>query len=133
MTLEERLKEMILAEYKSVQNFANQTGIKYQTLVSILNRGVNNANIQNVFKICHSLGIDTNELADGKIIPVDKNIQQRSHMTDIDEIIAYTKRNLQEYNDLTIDGRPMTQNEIETLLDALDIGIGIIKRNRARQ
>ena len=72
-------------------------------------------------------------MANNRIVPIDKTIQRRSHMTDIDAIIEFTKKNIKEYSDLTIDGLPMTQNEIEILLDAMDIGIGIIKRNRARK
>ena len=61
-----------------------------------------------------------------------ETMQNKSHMTDIEKIVEYTKRNLQDYDNLTIGGKPMSQNEIEMLLDALDIGIGIIKRNRER-
>ena len=132
MTIEEKLKDLILTRYKSIREFVQHTDMSYSTVDSILRRGIANSSLTNVLKLCHVLDISADELANNKIVPVGKNIQSRSHLTEIDEIITYTKKNIQEYSDLTIDGQPMTQNEIEMLLDALDIGIGIIKRNRER-
>lgn len=132
MTIEEKLKDMILARYGSMVEFAKRIDIANSTLATIMSRGIHKASISNVIKICNALDISTDELARDRIVPRNKSIQNRSHMTEINDIISFTKRNIQEYNDLTIDGVPMTQNEIEMLLDALDIGIGIIKRNRER-
>lgn len=132
MTIEQKVKDMILNQYKTLREFANHTDMPYGTIDGILRRGFGNSNVENVFKICKVLGISADELGNGRIVPVDKNIQRRSHMTDIDAIIDFTKKNIREYNDLTIDGLPMTQDEIEILLDAMDIGIGIIKRKRTR-
>lgn len=132
MTTEEKLKEYILSRYKSIREFVSYTDLSYSTVDSILKRGVENSSVSNIIKICKVLGISADELATGKIIPSGQSIQTRSHMTDIDAIIEFTKRNITEYKDLTIEGSPLTENEIEMLLDALDIGIGIIKRNRKR-
>ena len=132
MTIEEKLKELILSKYGTVKDFAVVTDLPYGTVDTILRRGIHKASVTNIIKICQTLGISTDELAKDKIVPINKNIQRRSHMTEINDIISYTKRNIQEYDDLTIDGEPMTANEIEMLMDALDIGIGIIKRNRER-
>lgn len=133
MTIEEKLKDLILTEYKSVRKFVQYADVPYSTVDTILKKGIANASVTNVIKICKALDISADELANNRIVPAGKNIQRRTHMTDIDAIIDFTKRNIHEYNDLTIDGEIMTQNEIEMLLDALDIGIGIIKRNRERK
>ena len=133
MTIEEKIKDLIISRHKSLRAFVHTTDLSYSTVDSILRRGVANSSLTNVFKLCDALEISADELGNNKIVPKNTNIQRRSHMTEINDIISYTKRNIQEYDDLTIDGEPMTQNEIEMLLDALDIGIGIIKRNRARQ
>lgn len=132
MTIEEKLKDLILSRYGSMVEFAKAIDMANSTLATIMNRGIHKASISNVIKICKALDISTDELVHDRIVPRGKNIQHRSHMTEINDIISFTKRNIQEYGDLTIDGVPMTQNEIEMLLDALDIGIGIIKRNRKR-
>lgn len=49
--------------------FANATGVPYTTVDSMLKRGVMNAGVGKVIKICRGLGISADGLADGKIIP----------------------------------------------------------------
>lgn len=68
--LELQLKELILSRYGSLSNFCKIINMPWATLDSILKRGVSNANIGNVLKISHELGIDTESLASGKIVPV---------------------------------------------------------------
>lgn len=133
MSIEDKLRDLILTRNKSLREFVQQTDLSYSTVDSILRRGIGNSSLSNILKLCSALGISADELANNRIVPIDKTIQRRSHMTDIDSIIEFTKKNIKEYSDLTIDGLPMTQDEIEILLDAMDIGIGIIKRNRARK
>ena len=132
ITVEEKLRNMIVDQYGSVQEFAKVTGIKYTTVLSILNRGVNNASVTNIITICRTLGISTDDLSDGKIVPIRGTIQRKEHLTDIDAILAFTKLNIQEYSDLTIDGEKMTKSEVESILDALEIVIGIIRKKRER-
>jgi len=69
MTIEKRLKHLILSQYKSLMAFANATGVPYTTVDSMLKRGVMNAGVGKVIKICRGLGISADGLADGKIIP----------------------------------------------------------------
>lgn len=123
---------LLLASSSTLMSRALQILRTLPMLALATPRGVANASIGNVLKICKALDISVDELANNRIVPSSENLQRRTHMTDIDAIISFTKRNIAEYNDLTIDGQPMTQNEVEMLLDALDIGLGIIKRNRER-
>lgn len=67
MKLEDEVKAIIISRYVSLRQFANEIDIPYTTLQSIFNRGLDKAGIQNVIKICQSLGIDTDALADGRI------------------------------------------------------------------
>ena len=67
--LEVQLKDMILNRYGSLSNFCKTINMPWATLDSILKRGISNANISNVLKISHELGIDTESLASGKIVP----------------------------------------------------------------
>ena len=76
MTTEEKLKNLILSRYRSLAEFAERCGIKYQTMVSIFSRGVSNANVTNIIKICQTLGISTDDLADGKIIFTSENREE---------------------------------------------------------
>ena len=132
MNIENRLKELILYRYGNFVAFSKVINIPYSTLVTILKRGIRNAGIDNIISICNALEISVDELANGRISPATEYIQRKSHITDLDAIIDYTKRNLQEYSDLTLDGQPLTQGEIENLIDAVDVAVEIIKRNRKR-
>lgn len=127
MTIEEKLKKTIIFQYGSLRAFTMQKNLTYANVDSILRRGIKNATWTSVKALCAALEISADELANEKIIPIDNS----KHIKDIDTIIQYTKLNMRE-GDLKIDSEPMTKNEIETLLDGIDITIGIIKRNRKR-
>ena len=132
MTIEERLKELILSKYGTVKDFANLTDLPYGTVDTILRRGIHKASVTNIIKICQTLGISTDELAKEKIVSIDKKTINRSHMTEMLDIVVYAKRNINDFSDLTIDGKKMTKSEIEMLIDAVDVTIRFIKRSRER-
>ena len=68
MSIEIELKELILSRYKSVRDFAISIEMPYSTLDSIFKRGVSNASITNIIKICETLSISADDLARGKIV-----------------------------------------------------------------
>lgn len=63
-----RLKEIIIEKYGSLKKFCETIDMPWTTLDSILKRGIANSNITNVLKITKELGLDTESLANGKII-----------------------------------------------------------------
>lgn len=130
MTIEEKLKDLIIARYGSIREFTRSIEMANSTFATIMKKGVNKANVSNIIKICQELGISTDELAQDRIVPVES---EKPRTIDIDRILENTKSNIQGYDYLTINGEPMSQNEIDMLMDAIDIGIEIIKRNRIRQ
>lgn len=68
MTIEDRLKELILSKYKSIREFTTDIDIPYSTLDTILKRGIRKANVDNIIKICESLNISADSLANGEIV-----------------------------------------------------------------
>lgn len=56
------LKKLIGETGLSLKAFAKKTDIPYTTLYSILDRGVGKASIDNVLKICRTLGITAEEM-----------------------------------------------------------------------
>lgn len=76
--LEEELKSLILNRYKSIREFTTKIDMPYSTMDSVLKRGVNKANITNIIKICRELNIDTEKLADGEIVTINKINSQTS-------------------------------------------------------
>ena len=67
MSVELELKELILSKYKSLREFAIKIDMPYSTIDTILKRGVDKANINNIIRICKELNIDTEALGEGKI------------------------------------------------------------------
>lgn len=98
MQAEERIKELIIAKYGNVRAFSKESGISYTTIRSILERGIMNAKAENVFKICHLLGISPDTVADWGI----SNEQQPTNAHDIDNIID---------NAMMFDGKPLTDDD----------------------
>lgn len=64
---EDLLKEKILSEYKSIREFTQKIEMPYSTLDTILKRGIRNASVDNVIRICDFLGISTDALINGRI------------------------------------------------------------------
>lgn len=128
MTIEEKLKKTIIFQYGSLRAFTIQKNLTYANVDSILRRGIKNATWTSVKNLCAALEISADKLAEEKIIPVSTSDQ----INDIDTIIRNMHANIKACNDLKIDGEPLTENEIEMLLDGLDIAFEIIKRNRKR-
>lgn len=67
MTIEDELKELMIQKSGSVNRFSKLCGISQSTIATILNRGIKNANVQNIIKICQVLNISADELANGRI------------------------------------------------------------------
>lgn len=126
MTIEEKLKSLILTRYSSIRDFAINAEIPYTTIRSILERGVENASISNVIKICKALSISVDALANGEI----ENRFETSCKTDIDitDIVNEAKAKLSDVNHLTINGQKVDIEIIEPIVEALDIGYEMSKR-----
>lgn len=133
MSIEDRLKSLIIEEYGSMVEFANQIDMANSTLATIMQRGIHKASVSNVIKICQALDISADELAKDRIVPNGKMLQTKKHMTDIEEIVAYTKMNIKTYSDLTLDGKPLSYDDRQCLLDAVDLCIEFIKRRLNRK
>lgn len=132
MTIEERLKELVVERYGNVSKFTSTIDMSNSTFVSMLNRGLNNASVTNVIKVCKELGISVDEISRGKIVPMGKKLQEKKHITELNDIVSYTKKNIHIYDSLTLDGEELTENEMYSVIDALELCVEFIRRNRER-
>ena len=128
MTVEQKLKELILSRYHSIREFTITIDIPYTTLDSIFRRGIGNAGVNNVIKICKALNISTDALADGEIVPVATIQNNESKKLDVVEILDDVKGMLIESNNLTLDGQPIGKSGIESIIDTLDVGLELAKK-----
>lgn len=60
----EVIKKLIKEQNSSMKAFAEKIDIPYTTLRSMLERGIGNATVDNVLKVCKGLGITTDQLED---------------------------------------------------------------------
>lgn len=131
MTTEEKLKELILKRYHSIREFTIAIDIPYTTLDSIFRRGIGNSSVVNVIKICKALGISADALVDGEIKPVKIGTEiLLNDRIEVEDILAGTKDKLIHQDDITLDGKPINKSEIESILNAIDVGVEIVKKKR---
>lgn len=128
MTTEEKLKEFILVRYHSIREFTIEIDLPYTTLDSLFRRGIGNSSVKVVIKICKALGISTDALADGEIVPVAATQNNESKKFEVVEILGEIKDRLIESDNLTLDGQPIQKAGIESIIDTLEVGLEIAKK-----
>ena len=129
MTTEDKIKELILKRYNSIREFTIENDIPYTTIHSIFRRGIDNSSVANVIKICKALRISVDALADGKIEPLQKRpVRQINEWIEVEDILEDTKEVLTHYGGLTLDGEPITVKSIDSIIDAMDVGVELAKR-----
>ena len=120
--IENEVKAYIKARYKSIPAFAEEAGIKYQTLMGMFDRGLDNASIGNVMKLCRTLGISADALSLGKIVPIEERQYQ-----DINTMINQFAVML---DNAAIDGKRISEQERQTIQDALAVTVEILRKRR---
>ena len=131
MTTEDKLKELILKRYHSVREFTIEHNIPYTTMHSIFKRGIDNSSVSNVIKICKALGISADALADGEIEPIKKRTSVPiNDRIEIKEVLDDTRELLTHSGFITLDGKPLDRTDIESIIDAMDVGVEIAKRKK---
>lgn len=134
MNTEERLRAMIINKYGSVKHFSQVANLPYQTVVSILNRGIMKAGLQNIIDMCRELDISVDALAEGKIIhnaPIDPDKAKKvNDLHDLIEAYVYFYEN---FGSCTLDDQELTMEEMDTFLDGVNLIIDQIRAKRLRQ
>ena len=131
MTKEEKLKELILNRYHSIREFTIKADIPYSTLDSIFKRGIGNSSVTNVIKICKALGISADALADGEIVPVkERKPIPINDRIEVKEMVDEIREALTHNGFITLDGNPLTKDGIESIFDAMDVGVEIARRKK---
>lgn len=128
MTTEEKLKDFILQRYHSIREFTIQHDIPYTTVHSIFKRGVDNSSVSNIIKICKALGISADALADGEIAPakvskgnpINERFEVKEIIDDTIDILTHRK--------VTLDGEPLSKKGINSIIDAMEIGVEMAKK-----
>lgn len=124
MNVEERLKDLIIKQYGTMKDFTDHIGIPNSTFANILRRGVQNANVLTIIKICQALEISTDDLAEGRIVPLKRPAAKQ---TKIEDIIDNTKQTLLNAENLTLNDKPASAAEIMSLVNSLEVAVQVWK------
>lgn len=127
MKIEDELMELIVSRYGTIAAFVREVELPYSTFKSIMTRGVMNASIGNILKICSALNISADELANGKIVPVETKTEEKN----IEDIVLDFK--MRKPKEFELDNEPLTSEELSLLSDSLEISIEMLRRKRARK
>lgn len=132
MTIEEKLKDLILTRYKSMREFTQVADIPYTTMDSILKRGVANSSVSNIVKICKVLNLSMDDLANGEIV---SRYEKRdpTPVTDVKDVVVDMKSKLYSAQQVTIDGRVIDIESVEPIFDALDIGVEMTRKKSMKK
>lgn len=131
-TVEENLKELIMARYGTMIKFSTKIGMSNSTLAAIINRGVNNASVTNIIKICEELDISADALAGGQIVPNSDNSAASWQFSDVAELVAFIKASLLSNRDMTLNGEPLADDDLQCLIDGFELSCEMVRRKMAR-
>ena len=132
MSIEKKLKDLILNRYHSIREFTIAIDMPYTTMDSIFRRGIGNSSVTNVIKICKALGISADALADGKIEPIASKrlyFEIKEDSIDITDIFSDAKVRLSHYEDLTFNGEPVTAETAEAISQGIDVSLELARRH----
>lgn len=134
MSIEEKLKDLIVSRYGTMQNFSKKVGIPNSTLASIMIRGINNASITNVIKICSELGISTDGVACGEVIPLEIEVNEKIAYTDLTELTSFVRTTcLENIKTMTVNGLSLSREDVMSYLDMVEASSTIIWKKLQRK
>ncbi|MCM3178910.1 transcriptional regulator with XRE-family HTH domain [Cytobacillus horneckiae] len=134
------IKNLIFETGLNQKAFAQKIGIPYTTLRSMLQRGIGNASVDNVIKVCKGLGITTDQLEN-----MSKDEQHNSSTTDkeLPQLNAKDQKDIEIELQKLIDGlsgqngyaafdgqtmEDMDKEDRELLIASLETSLKLAKR-----
>lgn len=132
MTIEEKLKEYILTNYKSIRRFTTENDIPYSTVDNIIKRGIANSSGTNIVKVCRALNISADALAEGRIAER-QEAPERSQAVPFSKVVAWLTHELDDPSLFVLDGAPVTQEEAEIMRNSIEASFELIKKKRGKK
>ena len=132
MTIEDKLRDLIILKYGSISNFSREIGMANSTLATIMKNGVRKANVTNIIKICKSLEISTDELAKNRIVPAVTDAKSEFKIRELKDILEYYRLNLKNYKRYTVYGYELNEDDANMFIDSMELTLEFIKRKKER-
>ncbi|VED60453.1 helix-turn-helix domain-containing protein [Staphylococcus simulans] len=114
MEKEKHLKSLMELKSGTVKAFSNDIGLAYTTVRSILERGVLNAKVENVIKICNGLNIKPEDLMN-----INDTVMSRT-VTTLIKLLPPRQRNVLDYANHQLDLQNNTKDSIVDFNDYKD-------------
>lgn len=114
MEKEKHLKSLMELKSGTVKAFSNDIGLAYTTVRSILERGVLNAKVENIIKICNGLNIKPEDLMN-----INDTVMSRT-VTTLIKLIPPRQRNVLDYANHQLDLQNNTKDNIVDFNDYKD-------------
>lgn len=122
MTIEEKVRDLIIRRYGTMKAFAEYAGIKYTTLAAIMKRGFMNSTIDNVFTLCNALNISVDALIKGQIITLpEEDLPKEQQANDLPDLMEAYIYHIQKTHDCTLDEEPLSVAEFEYFSKNIDM------------
>ena len=96
----------------------------YSTISTIMNKGIESTSVNKIITICHALNISTDDLVQGRIVP----LKQNTTPTSVEDLIDELKQKLMNTDHLTINGSPATEHDLTAIINGIEVTIEITKR-----
>ncbi|MBR2558103.1 MAG: helix-turn-helix transcriptional regulator [Methanobrevibacter sp.] len=138
MRTEEKLKNYIISKHGSVRKFAPLTGLPYSTIQSILRRGIENCNVQNIQQICDALNISSTDLLNGiiKEKPMNPDISIFVESTDVGNYVDHfvsellTTMEPLPKKEFTLDGARLNKRDVTFIKHYLNMMMNALREER---
>ncbi|MCD8916314.1 XRE family transcriptional regulator [Staphylococcus simulans] len=114
MEKEKHLKSLMELKSGTVKSFSNDIGLAYTTVRSILERGILNAKVENVIKICNGLNIKPEDLMN-----INDTVMSRT-VTTLIKLLPPRQRNVLDFANHQLDLQNNTKDSIVDFNDYKD-------------
>lgn len=101
MSIENRLKDLIVEKFGNISNFCRKINMANSTFATIMRSGIHNANVSNIIKICKALEISADELANDNIVPI-KNDPILEYARLLSKLSTKSRENALKYIDYLV-------------------------------
>ncbi|WP_392885974.1 hypothetical protein [Eubacterium limosum] len=137
LTVEEFLRTKMVEDFGSVKKFSEAAGVPYSTMTSALKRGFDTMTRANSNKVLDTLGVSTAVIDFwDPLEPLPEEIQKKEEEIELNErdkreitkVLSDTREHLMEQEGLMFDGEPASEEGVQAILDALEIGLEIAKK-----
>lgn len=130
MNREEFLKKLIEQKFYNVKRFSEHIGLPYTTVRTILEKGVGNARVDNVIKICKGLGIKPEALSEDFVDLNHISNSEPINLIDLSQNNTFTKKDeefdeeiraiARDMKNLSSDKKDLLKSLIKTMSEAGD-------------